>query len=110
SLENPQRLEPAGTEEFIQFVLPDGPLLRGIIDRVDVAPDGSIRVVDYKTGKAPGERFRGPALFQMRFYALLVARVKHTAPAVLQLLYLKDGQSVAMRPTAADLDLIEHEI
>lgn len=109
-MENPQRLEPAATEQFVEYLLPDGPLLRGIIDRLDVAPDGSIRVVDYKTGKAPGERFRTSATFQMRFYALVVARLRQTAPSVLQLLYLKDGQAIAMRPTPSDLDLIEHEI
>src|SRR5690554_3788538 len=50
TMENPQRLEPAAREEFVQWQLADGPLLRGVIDRVDVAPDGSIRIVDYKSG------------------------------------------------------------
>src|SRR5512143_1153611 len=53
TLENPGRLEPAAREELVEWQLPDGPLLRGVIDRIDVAPDGSIRVVDYKTGKSP---------------------------------------------------------
>ena len=34
-------------------------LLRGFVDRLDVAPDGEIRVVDYKTGQAPGRGLRG---------------------------------------------------
>lgn len=110
AMENPQRLEPATREEFVEYALPDGPLLRGVIDRVDVAPDGSIRVVDYKTGKAPKPQYSTQATFQMRFYALLVARVRGRVPALLQLLYLKDGNTLVLHPSEADLALIEHEI
>ncbi len=109
-LENPQRLEPAAREEFVQWQLEDGPLLRGVIDRVDVAPDGSIRIVDYKSGKAPRPQYGQAAKFQMRFYALLVERLRGRRPALLQLLYLRDGGTVVMRPTEHDLELVEHEI
>ena len=37
-------------------------------------PPATLRVVDYKTGKAPGEGFEQKALFQMRFYALVLWR------------------------------------
>ena len=43
--------------------LASGLRLRGYIDRLDIAPDGRMRIVDYKTGGAPPEefeaRFRG---------------------------------------------------
>ncbi len=110
TLENPQRLEPNAREVLVEWQLPDGPLLRGIIDRLDVAPDGSIRVVDYKTGKAPSPQYGQQAKSQMRFYALLVARSRGRLPSVLQLLYLRDGGTVVLRPSEADLDLIEHEL
>lgn len=110
TVEDPTRYEPSAREEFVEWQLPDGPLLRGIIDRIDVAPDGQIRVVDYKTGKAPPTRFGQQAKFQMRFYALLVERVRGRRPSLLNLLYLKDGQTVALRPTDEDLDLVEHEV
>lgn len=110
TMENPQRLEPAAREEFVEYELEDGPRLRGVIDRVDVAPDGSIRIVDYKSGKAPRPQYGHAAKFQMRFYALLVERLRGRRPALLQLLYLRDGGTVVMRPTAADLELVEHEI
>lgn len=110
TLENPQRLEPAAREEFVQWQLDDGPLLRGVIDRVDVAPDGSIRIIDYKSGKTPLPQYGQAANFQMRFYALLVERLRGRRPAILQLLYLRDGGTVVMRPTEADLDQIQHEI
>jgi putative RecB family exonuclease len=110
TLENPQRLEPDAREQFLEWWMPDGPLLRGIIDRVDVASDGSVRIVDYKTGKAPTPQYGQQAKFQMRFYALLVSRLRGRLPSVLQLLYLKDGGTVVLHPTPEDLDLAEHEI
>lgn len=109
-LEDPQRLEPDAREEFVEFQLEDGPLLRGVIDRVDVAPDGSIRVVDYKTGKSPAPQYGTQAKFQMRFYALLVERLRGRVPSLLQLLYLRDGVVVSLRPTPEDLFRIEHEV
>ncbi|WP_203654366.1 RecB family exonuclease [Demequina activiva] len=110
TMENPQRLEPAGREEFVEYQLDEGPNLRGVIDRVDVAPDGSIRVVDYKTGKTPHPRYGQQAKFQMRFYALLVERLRGRRPALLQLLYLRDGGTVVLHPTDDDLAQIEFEI
>ncbi|WP_062296062.1 RecB family exonuclease [Demequina maris] len=110
-LENPQRLEPAGREEFVELQLEDGPLLRGIVDRIDIAPDGSIRIVDYKTGKTPNPRYgERKERFQMRFYALVIERLRQRRPALLQLLFLKDGGRLEIRPTGDDISQIEHEI
>lgn len=109
-LENPQRLEPDSREQFLEWRLPDGPVLRGIVDRLDVAADGSIRIVDYKTGKAPAPQYGQQAKFQMRFYALLVLKLRGRIPSVLQLLYLKDGGTVTLNPTLEDLDLAENEV
>ena len=47
-LEDPTRLEPAERELFVSHELPGGLLLRGYVDRLDVAPNGALRVVDYK--------------------------------------------------------------
>ncbi|WP_200811024.1 PD-(D/E)XK nuclease family protein [Demequina sp. NBRC 110057] len=110
TMENPQRLEPAGREEFVELQLEDGPLLRGFIDRVDVAPDGSIRIIDYKTGKTPLPQYGHKEKFQMRFYALLVERLRGRRPALLQLLFLKDGGTLVLRPSDDDLAQIEFEV
>jgi len=66
TLEDPSRLEPAERELYVETTLADGLVLRGYVDRLDVAPTGELRVVDYKTGKAPSELFEAQALFQMR--------------------------------------------
>src|SRR3546814_1052685 len=56
-LEDPTRLEPAERELYVETLLDSKLLLRGFIDRLDVAPNGMIRVVDYKSGRAPSELF-----------------------------------------------------
>ncbi|MGO4423177.1 RecB family exonuclease, partial [Streptomyces sp. MCAF7] len=71
SLEDPTRLEPAERELYVETKLDSGLTLRGYIDRVDVAPSGEVRIVDYKTGKAPAPQYAAGALFQMKFYALV---------------------------------------
>ena len=48
TLEDPTRLEPADRELYVEALLDSKLLLRGFVDRIDVAPDGRIRVVDYK--------------------------------------------------------------
>lgn len=102
-MENPRRLEPAARERLIEVEIADGILLRGFIDRVDRAANGATRLVDYKTGKSPGERFTAEALFQMRFYALMMWRLEGTAPARLQLVYLGDGRTLTLDPHPDDL-------
>ena len=102
-LEDPTRLEPAEREVYVEALLDSRLLLRGFVDRIDVAPDGALRVVDYKTGRSPREGFEGRALFQMRFYALVIWRTRGVVPALLQLIYLGDGQVVSYRPDEQDL-------
>ncbi|MGW0763074.1 RecB family exonuclease [Streptomyces sp. NPDC002814] len=110
TLEDPTRLEPAERELFVEAVLDSGLRLRGIIDRVDVAPTGEVRIVDYKTGKAPRPEYAEGALFQMKFYALVVWRLKKVVPRRLQLVYLGSGDVLTYDPVLADLDRVERKL
>lgn len=110
ALEDPRWLEPAEREVRVDHVLGSGLGLGGIIDRVDVAPDGRIRLVDYKTGRAVSERFEQKALFQMKFYALVVWRTRGVLPTLLQLMYLADRTVLQYEPTEADLLLTERKV
>ncbi|MGP7960843.1 RecB family exonuclease [Sanguibacter sp. A247] len=110
TLENPMRLEPRARELTLEAQLEDGPLLRGIVDRIDVAPDGAVRIVDYKTGKAPRPQYGESVAFQMRFYALVVLLTRGTMPAMLQLVFLGDGQVQRSVPTTGDLERTETKI
>lgn len=109
-LEDPTRLEPAEREVYVEALLDSRLLLRGFIDRVEVAPDGALRLSDYKTGKAPGTGFEARALFQLRFYALVLWRTRGVVPRVLQLLYLGSGETVSYEPDEADLLATEAKV
>ncbi|MGH3392135.1 MAG: RecB family exonuclease [Actinomadura sp.] len=110
TLEDPRRLEPAERELFVETVLESGLRLRGYVDRVDVAPTGEIRVVDYKTGTAPRADFEARALFQMKFYALVLWRLRGTVPRLLQLIYLGNGEILRYAPDEADLRATERKV
>ena len=110
SLEDPTRLEPAERELYVETLLESKLLLRGFVDRVDVAPTGEIRVVDYKTGKAPHPAFEAKALFQMKFYALVLWRTRGVVPAMLQLVYLGSGELLRYTPDEADLRATERKV
>ncbi|WP_235882422.1 RecB family exonuclease [Streptomyces apricus] len=110
TLEDPTRLEPAERELFVEAELDSGLKLRGIIDRVDVAPTGDVRIVDYKTGKAPRPEYAEGALFQMKFYALVVWRLKRVVPRRLQLVYLGSGDVLTYDPVPADLERVERKL
>lgn len=110
SLEDPTRLEPAERELFVETELESGLRLRGVIDRIDVAPTGEVRIVDYKTGKAPRPEYAEGALFQMKFYALVIWRLKGVVPRRLQLVYLGSGDVMTYDPVVADLERVERKL
>lgn len=103
TMEDPTRFEPESCELRVEAELPDGTRLRGFVDRIDIAPTGQMRVVDYKTGKSPHERYQDQALFQMKFYALLIYRTRGVVPDQLKLMYLADAQNLILAPQEEEL-------
>ena len=110
ALEDPRRLEPADRELYVEHLLQSGLLLRGYVDRVDVNASGQVRVVDYKTGRSPSEVFEGQALFQMKFYALVLWRSTGRVPDLLQLVYLGNGEVLRYQPDERDLMATERKV
>lgn len=105
-LEDPTRFDPQCCEQRVEVELADGTLLRGYIDRIDVAATGELRVVDYKTGKAPPAaralaEFK--AMFQMKFYAVALFRSRGVPPTRLRRIYLADGQLLDYSPDRDEL-------
>jgi putative RecB family exonuclease len=109
-MEDPRYLEPASREERVSYELESGVTFAGIVDRIDVAPDGRVRVVDYKTGRAPDPRFEDKAMFQMRFYALVIWRTRGVLPTLLQLMYLGDGSFLTYEPDEQELLATERKL
>jgi putative RecB family exonuclease len=109
-LEDPTRFDPQSCEQRVEVELADGTLLRGFVDRIDVAVTGEVRVVDYKTGRAPAaarELAEAKAMFQMKFYAVALLRSRGVLPARLRLLYLADGQVLDYTPDLDELERFE---
>ncbi|TCP50867.1 putative RecB family exonuclease [Tamaricihabitans halophyticus] len=109
-LEDPTRIEPEACELRVEAELASGMLLRGYIDRLDVAPTGEIRVVDYKSGAAPREIGEAKAMFQMKFYAVVLWRLRGEVPRQLRLMYLSDKQALAYAPDEAELRRFERTL
>jgi putative RecB family exonuclease len=110
SIEDPTRLEPADRECLVEAVVDDHLLIRGYIDRLDISAAGDLRVVDYKTGGAPREAFEARALFQLKFYALVLWRTRGIVPKQLRLLYLKDAEACDYSPDAEELGRFERTL
>jgi putative RecB family exonuclease len=109
-LEDPQLLEPAERELYVEMLSDSKLLLRGVVDRLDIAADGAIRVVDYKGARAPGPGFEAKPLFQLKFYALVLWRTRGVLPKRLQLIYLGSGEIIHLDPDEADLLATERKV
>lgn len=110
AVEDPARLEPAEREALVSTEIDGRLVLRGYIDRLDVSPAGHLRVVDYKTGGAPREAFEARALFQLKFYALVLWRTRGVVPRVLRLLYLRDAEICDFSPDPEELQRFERTL
>jgi putative RecB family exonuclease len=93
-LEDPNQAHAVGIELGVETMV-DGLRLRGIIDRLDLAADGTLVVVDYKTGRAPAERYERGSLGGVHTYALLCESVLGRPPAEVRLLYLREPLAIS---------------
>ena len=102
-LEDPARLRPEACELRLEVDLAEGVPARGFIDRLDVSPDGLIRIVDYKTGRSPADSYAGDVLFQLKFYALMLYRLRGVVASRLRLVYLGNAELLEYTPDEAGL-------
>ena len=107
TFENPSTFEATHREMHLENDFEENVYLHGYVDRLDIAPTGEVRIVDYKTGKAPKPGWEEKALFQLRVYALLYWKNTGVLPRLLQLIYLGDGKVVKSNPTMKDLESAE---
>jgi putative RecB family exonuclease len=102
-LEKPETFEATHREMHLEQDLNSSVYLHGYVDRIDVAPTGEVRIVDYKSGKSPKAGWEEKALFQLRVYALLYWRLHGVIPSLLVLHYLGDARSVKSSPNEREL-------
>lgn len=109
-MEDPRRFQPDACELRLEVTVAGDVPTRGFIDRLDVSPGGLIRIVDYKTGRAPAAAYADNALFQLKFYALMLYRLRGVVVTRLRLMYLGDGQLLEYSPTEAGLESFEQGV
>lgn len=107
TLEKPMEFEPTHREIHVEMDLSEDLYLHGYVDRLDIAPTGEVRIVDYKSGKSPKPGWEDKAFFQLRIYALIYWRNHGVIPKLLQLIYLANAQVIKNLPS--DQDLISTE-
>jgi len=98
-LEDPTTVHPIGLELKLQAQV-GSVRLRGVIDRLELGPDGELVVTDYKTGRVPSEMYEGRSLGGVHIYALLCEEMLGRRPARVQLLYLSKPEAIIATPTA----------
>lgn len=97
-LEDPRRIRPIGLELRLQAAVGDLNLV-GIIDRLELDEDGELLVTDYKTGRAPSDRYEQSKLGGIHFYSLLCEEMLGRRPARIQLLHLAEPIVITATPT-----------
>lgn len=107
-VEDPRSLEPLDRELDLLEDL-DGIVIRGILDRIEETEEGLV-ITDYKTGKAPPERYAIPAFFALKIYALLIRNRLGTTPVALRLMYLNGPTVYEIPVTDQQLDAMERQL
>ncbi len=97
-LEDPDAVDAVGVELTLEATVGDL-RLRGIIDRLDVTPDGELVVVDYKTGRVPSVNQENQRLGGVQFYALLCEQVLGRRPSRVRLMYLREPLVIEAEPS-----------
>ena len=106
--EDPATIEPLERElDMLQDI--GSMRIRGILDRLDESAEGLV-VTDYKTGKAPPERYAVPAFFALKIYALLIRQRTGQTPARLRLIYLNGPTVYEIPVNDQQLDAMERQL
>lgn len=108
-IEDPTQIDPYDRELDMTEDL-DGIVIRGILDRIDRDQNGQLIITDYKTGKAPPERYALPAFFALKIYALLIRRRTGETPKEVRLLYLNGPTLYSLEIDDTQLDGIDSQL
>lgn len=109
AVEDPAAIEPLDRELDMLENL-DGIVIRGILDRIDRDSDGRLVITDYKTGKAPPERFAIPAFFALKIYGVLIRKRTGETPRELRLMYLNGPTMYRLEIDDAQLDAMDKQL
>ncbi len=107
-LEAGSESEPIWFERKFEFDL--GPYrVTGRVDRVDRDPDGSLELIDYKTG-APVDPERLGGDLQLTLYRLAAERAWEVEPSVLTYYYVMEPARSAIESGPGDIERVERTV
>jgi putative RecB family exonuclease len=85
-------------------------VLRGIIDRLELDPEGNFVVTDYKTGKVPSAEQERSRFGGVHFYSYLCEQLFGSRPAKVQLLYLSEPLIISSTPSEQSTRGLERKV
>lgn len=109
TMEVPEEINLVSTEQRLDYDM-GGFGLRGIIDRFDRESDGSLGIVDYKTGKVPKGQYVAKAMQPSQVYAFLAEKVLGERPSRMRLFYVKTGEIIERQVTDNDIKDAEKRV
>jgi putative RecB family exonuclease len=92
-MEDPTSINSEGVELRLGIDV-DGTPLFGILDRLDRADDGSLVIVDYKTGSLPNRDYDSQTFANTELYAALCEAHLGERPSTIRLMYVAHGKSI----------------
>jgi putative RecB family exonuclease len=92
-MEDPTSVQHEGVELRIGVDVKGAPLY-GILDRLDRDADGTLTIVDYKTGGLPNRNYDSQTFANAELYAALCEAQLGERPTKIRLMYVAHGQSI----------------
>jgi len=97
-MEDPSTVTSEGVELRLGVEVNGAPLY-GILDRLDRDADGSLTIVDYKTGALPNRNYDSSTFANTELYAALCEAKLGERPSTIRLMYVAHGQSIERNVT-----------
>lgn len=104
-----EKRETVWTERTVQYRYEEF-VLFGKIDRLDRWPDGSLEVVDYKSGRLSVTEEEVRSSLALMIYQLLIARNNPEVEVYAGILCLRTNVSAVIHRTRAELEQVEQEV
>jgi len=101
---------PAAVEAWFELPFDDDIVVVGAIDRVDVDPDGSLHVIDYKTNRRARSQRQVASSLQLAIYALATRELYGQHPATVALDFVVPGVRVSVPLDELDLAGVAREV
>ncbi len=86
-----------------------GDIIKGAIDRVDMLADGSLEIIDYKTGN-PKDKLVWNDKKQLILYQLFLEEFLEKKVSRLSYYYLENGEKLSFIPKEKEIDKLKTEI